>query len=604
MLGLVIWTQQYLAVILAICVSAAYLMYPRSKKAPVDGKIPWYDALSSFLILASGIYLTIRFEAIFYTTSVSWLTVLFGIIAIVLMFEITRRLIGWPLLIICTVLLVYMAVGSKMPGALYIPPIPFDRAVAYLYTDSSALIGTPLWVSATMLLAFFLLGNVITEIGAGRFIMDFAFKLVGRFRGGPAKIAIFSSGLFGTISGSSAANVVITGVITIPMMKKIGYPAHKAGGIEAAASTGGLLMPPIMGQTSFLIATFLCISYSTVILAALIPAVLYYMALFMQADADAARYNVKTYLPEELPPWSNILKRSYTIVIPLAVLLYILFVLHYEPDKAAVITAFICIIAGLIASRGRLIFRIPAIFANTGGSVAMLCAIGAMAGLMVGALTRTGLSFSLGLWLVILGEHSTLALTICLAAGCIILGMGTPAIVIYIMLATIAGAAIEQLGLLPLAGHLFIFFMGTTGLITPPFCPAAYAASPIAQSNPFSIGWAAVKFGIAAFMVPFLFLFNTGILLQGTPGEIISDTVMAIATVFLMASGLSGYFFKRPMNRLEQICAIGIPTIFCLLQGLQSQYVFWGGQFLIFGFLAYLLLKSYFVPRVNNPPAS
>ena len=596
-LGIPLFREQYGGLFLGLLLGAVFLLYPGSKTGPWH-RCPWYDLVLSVLGVSAGAYLAVMYPDIAFTTLPSWTSIAFANLAILLVIEATRRVLGWSLVILCIAGILYLRYGYLTPGMLHINEIEWTYLVSYLYVDANAMLGVAIWVVSTIVLGFFLLGEIITIMGGREFITDFAFRLFGRFRGGPAKVAIVASSLFGSISGSAVANVVFTGTMTIPMMKKAGYPPHVAAAIEATASTGGQIMPPMMGITAFILASFLNISYGTVVLAAIVPALLFYLSLFIQVDAEAVARNIRTVAPMEHVPFLKLMKRSYTLLIPLAGLVYTLFVLNYEPGTAAVTTAGFCLLVEVFLTKGKVILRLPSILENVGRSLLMLGAISAIAGFVLGTLSLSGLGFNLGQQLVIVGEQSMLLFTLLLAVGCLILGMGMPTPIVYVFLASLIGASIKTLGLLPLGAHLFVLFLGTASMITPPVCYAAFAAASIAQARFYQTGFQAARFSVAAYLLPFMFLFSHGILLQESVPVIIVHIVITVAVVFLAASGLAGYFMNQRLSRFERSGAILIPVIFALTQGLQNPYVFWLGSSLIGGLLLYLSVK------VASPPAA
>ena len=596
-LGILLFREQYGGLFLGLLLGAVFLLYPGSKTGPWD-RAPWYDVALSVLGVSVGTYLAVMYPEIAFTTLPSWTSIVFAGLAILLVIEATRRVLGWSLVILCIAGILYLRYGYLMSGMLQINKLEWTYLISYLYVDANAMLGVAIWVVSTIVLGFFLLGEVITVMGGREFITDFAFRLFGRFRGGPAKVAIVASSLFGSISGSAVANVVFTGTMTIPMMKKAGYPPHVAGAIEATASTGGQIMPPMMGITAFILASFLNISYGTVVLAAIVPALLFYLSLFIQVDAEAVARNIRTIAPREHVPFLTLMKRSHTLLFPLAGLVYTLFVLNYEPGTAAVTTAGFCLLVEVVLTKGRVILRLLSMLENVGRSLLMLGAISAIAGFVLGTLSLSGLGFNLGQQLVIVGEQSMLLFTLLLAVGCLILGMGMPTPIVYVFLASLIGASIKTLGLLPLGAHLFVLFLGTASMITPPVCYSSFAAASIAQARFYQTGFQAARFSMAAYLLPFMFLFNHGILLQATVPVIIVHIVVTVAVVFLAASGVAGYFMNNKLSPIERSGAILLPIIFALTQGLQNPYVFWLGS----SFIGVLLL--YLSVRVSSPLAA
>jgi len=369
---------------------------------------------------------------------------------------------------------------------------------------------------------------------------------MGRFRGGPAKMAVVGSALFGSVSGSAVANVVATGVITIPLIRKSGYPAHKAAAIEAVASTGGQLMPPIMGASAFLMAEFLQISYAEVVLAALLPAILYYVALFIQADLDAARLGIAPLERSALPPARPVLPGLHYLL-PFAVLLAALFAFNQTPQLSALAGAVLLVpLAAAFGYRGErpgwreFLRAVPA----AGYAVLDIVLVCVAAGIVIGVLGISGLGFNLTQALVEVGEGSLALLLVLTALVCIVLGMGLPTVGVYVLLAALVAPALVKVGVSPIAAHLYVMYFGMMSMITPPVAIASFAAAGIAGADPMRTGWSAVAFGWTAFVVPFLFVLSPQLLLQGTPWAVALAAATAVAGVWLGSIAVTGYFLR------------------------------------------------------------
>src|SRR5690606_14752158 len=394
---------------------------------------------------------------------------------------------------------------------------------------------------------FILFGSVLGITGGSRFFTDASLLAMGRFRGGSMKIAVLASMLFGSISGSAVANVTATGIVTIPLIKRGGYPAHKAGAIEAVASTGGQLMPPVMGAAAFLMAEFLQVPYAEVALAAFIPSVLYYGALFVQADLEAARAGISRVSKSAIPEKRAVLGGLH-FILAFVVLIGALFVLLWQPERAALAAALTAAVTALVfgyrAVRPKLSALFP-VFEDTGRSVVEIIIISAASGLVIGVLNVTGLSFNLTYALVQIGGGSAIVLLVLSAIVCIILGMGLPTLGVYVLLAALVAPAMVQVGIEPMAAHMFVLYFGMMSMITPPIAIAAFAAASIAQAPAMKTGWAAVKFGWVAFIVPFLFVYSPSLLLIGDPMEVTIAILTAGLGVWLISAALAGYFMSR-----------------------------------------------------------
>jgi TRAP transporter 4TM/12TM fusion protein len=530
-----------------LALTLAYLTLP-ARRGSERTHVPWYDlvfALASFCALA---WITFRYpqivNVIFMRAPSAWIP---GVIVILLLLEALRRATGWALVIIIVVFLVYALIGDMIPGRLQGRAQNWQLLAGYMAVDSNGILGLPLSVAAVVLIAFILFGGLLSATGGSAFFTDAALLGMGRFRGGAMKIAVMASGLFGSISGSAVANVAGTGVITIPMIKRNGYPAHKAGAIEAVASTGGQLMPPVMGAAAFLMAEFLAVPYSSVVLAALVPALLYYVALFIQADLEAAKLGISAVPRSEMPPAKPVLAGMH-FLLAFALLIWALFWLRWQPERAALLAAVSVVVTSLVFGyRGARpgIATLLGSFANTGRVVVEIILISAGAGIVIGVLNVTGLSFNLTYALVQIGGGNMIVLLALSAVVCIVLGMGMPTLGVYVLLAALVAPALIQVGIEPIAAHLYVLYFGMMSMITPPIALAAFAAASIARAPALSTGFAAMRFGWLAYVIPVLFVFSPTLLLIGAPQEIGLAILTATIGVWLISAALAGYFTSR-----------------------------------------------------------
>jgi TRAP transporter 4TM/12TM fusion protein len=545
-LGLAIMNEQYLGIILALILGAVFLSVPPSVHAD-RSRVPWYDLLFSFLGLAVGLY-----PAIFYPEIMrnmgdpDALRLVLGAIAIFLILEGLRRTIGWILVGVGVFFLFYARFAHYFPGVFAGTGVPWERLINYLYTDVNSLFGLPLAVSATIVLPYIFFGQTLFAIGAGQYLTDLAIAVFGRFRGGPAKVSVVASSLFGTISGSAVANVAVDGPITIPLMKRTGYPAPLAGAIEAVASTGGQIMPPIMGAAAFIMAEFLAVPYRDIVLAALLPAVLYYLALFTQVDLEAGKAGLRGIPRQDLPALLPVLRRGWVFFFPLSILVYILFIQKTEAGDAGMFAALATLALGFLRKelRARPGWVLQTLV-STGRTLLELGVTVALAGLILGAIQVSGLGFILAHGLVQLAGGNVVVLLFLTAVVSMILGMGMPTTAVYVLLAVLVAPALVQLGIEPLAAHLFIFYFGMVSMITPPVCLAAYTAAAIAQADSMRTGLEATRLGIVAYIVPFLFAFSPTLLLSGSAVDVSLAAVTAIVGTFLIAVALTGYLFRE-----------------------------------------------------------
>src|SRR5918992_2139536 len=551
-LAFAFFKEQYLGLFLALGLGSLFLgVKARSNEA--SDSVPWYDWLlagGGFLV---GLYVTVLYPTIAYRLGVlspdRWLL---GGLAVLLILEATRRIAGWGLVWCAVPCILYAKFAYLFPGLLYARGSSWERIATYLYLDASGILGLPLNVAASIIVAFIFFGRALYAVGGDKFLTDVALKVMGRYRGGAAKVAVVSSSLFGTVSGSAVANVAVDGAITIPMMKRTGYPPHIAAAIEAVASNGGQIMPPVMGAAAFLIAEFLNISYGEVALAAAIPACLYYLALFTQVDLEAAKHGLVGLPTEQIPKFHTMMRRGWVFVIPFSLLVYTLMIANWEPGKAGMLAVIATFLVGALQKETRPTFRaILASIEETGQTLLDIIVVTALAGLVIGALQLSGLTFKLSLLLVTVTGGNVLFLLALTAVVCILLGMSLPTTVVYITLAVLVGPALTQLGIVPLAAHLFLFYFGMLSLITPPDCLATYTAAAIAHSDFWKTGWTGMRLGIAAYVVPFLFALHPALILKGTAEEIIVAIVASAVGVILLSIGCAGYLF-RPLSWVKR----------------------------------------------------
>lgn len=551
-LGLVFFTEQYLGLFIALALPAVFITVKPYHGQRGD-RVPWYDWLFAIGSAVAGAYILVRYPSIAYQLGVLspdkvWL----GALTVLLVLEATRRVIGWSLVILAAVFILYARYAYLLPGMMYAKGSSWDRIASYLYLDASGMLGLPLVVTASIIVAFILFGQALYAVGGDKFLTDLALVMMGRYRGGSAKVAIVSSSLFGTVSGSAVSNVVVDGAITIPMMKRTGYPAHLAAATEAVASTGGQIMPPVMGVAAFLIAEFLNIPYGEVALAAVIPACLYYLALFVQVDLEAAKHGLTGLPRSELPQFKPTMRRGWVFFVPLAVLLYTLMFASWEAGKAGMAAVLATFLVGALQKETRPSMRaVLTAIEESGRTLLEIVVISAVAGFVIGTLQLSGLAFKLSLILTTLAGGNALGLLALTAVVCIILGMGMPTTVVYIMLAVLVGPTLVQLEVAPLGAHLFLFYFGMLSMITPPVCLATYVAASLAGADFWRTGWAGMRLGVVAYVVPFIFVFHPAMLMKGTLTEILLAVATASIGVVLMGIGLAGFLF-RPLGWLAR----------------------------------------------------
>ena len=551
-LGITIFREQFLGLFLALLLGGTFLVRPAAERASTTS-VPWYDWLMALGGLVVGLFITINYPNMAYSMAViTPAKFILGGLAIVLVLEACRRLVGKMLAILVLAFVLYGRFGDLFPGVFQSRGASWERLAAYLYLDTNGMLGLPMVVAATVVLAFVLFGNVLFQSGGATVLTDFAMAAMGRFRGGPAKIAVVASSLFGSISGTAVSNVVMTGSVTIPLMKRTGYPAHVAAAIEAVASTGGQIMPPVMGVAAFIMAEFLAIPYSEVALAALIPALLYYVAVFFQVDLEAAKMGLKGLLADEIPRLRSVLVRGWLFLVPLVVLIYLLFGLYWPAGRAAMAGVFVGLAFACLQRTSRMTLRgFFTLLEVTGRSLLEIGVITAGAGFIIGTLQLSGMGFRFSYGLVTLAGGSVFIMLVFVAIACIILGMGMPTAAVYILLAVLAVPGLVELGIDPLAAHLFVFYFGILSMVTPPVCLATYAAASIARSDFMKTAVTGMRLAVVAYVVPFVFVYAPALILKGTVLEVVQAVATAIIAAGLLGIALSGYMF-RPLKMVQR----------------------------------------------------
>ncbi len=614
----------------------------RGSSPLAPGNVPLYDWALAGLAIAASLFLWLSWrgfagfgfdlpEQAMRQGDPSGLDVFFGSVLVVTVLEIARRTIGFVLPLIILVFMSYALFGPYMPAQiLKHPGVDWRQFVNNMYFPSEGIFGVTLWVVSTVVFHFVLFGVVAQRMGLGQFFVDNAMIMAGRYTGGPAKVSVVSSAFFGTISGSSIANTVSTGSLTIPNMKKMGYPGHFAGGVEAAASAGGQITPPIMGAASFLMAEYLEVPYTTIVIAAIVPALMHYIGVMSIVHFTAKKLNLPTYTKEELPKIVQVWRDGWFTIIPLIALLVVLFS-GYSPNMAAFVGLILCVIVGFCAFDKPASLIIPLAFLGyifwkaspysgegyspgMAGVLAGLTILGtlhrnqrqsfgdlfdsfhvgvqyalavgaasAAVGIVVGVINTTGVGFRLGF--MVTGGAADLAASVAplvewtsieafsqpalqqfislvlIAMACILMGAGLPTTALYIMLVAVATPALSQLGVPPLATHMFVLYYGVISEITPPVCASAYAAAGIAGSNPFRTGLSAFTLGLGKLMVPMVFVYAPTMLIvlpeYFTLTSFLQVTVTCALGVFAIATAVSGYFLAPLSGLWRALMALG-----------------------------------------------
>ena len=531
------------AVHLGFGLTLAYLLYPFRRAWTRDSFVHPIDALFAILGAAAPAYIVIQYrELVTRAGSATTADIVVGGIGILLVIEAARRVVGLPMVTVVLFFLAYAFLGPYMPGVLAHRGLSLEQLISHLYYTTEGIFGIPLGVSSTFIFLFILFGAYLESTGLGKFFIDLANAVAGWASGGPAKVAVLSSGLMGTVSGSSVANVVGTGSLTIPMMKKLGYNANFAGAVEAAASTGGQLMPPVMGAAAFLMAEFVGVSYIEVVKAAAIPALLYFTGVWLGVHFEAKRKKLKGIPRHELPNPLTLLKERGHLAIPLVVIVYLL-VSGYTPMRAALVAIVLSIVCAMLRKSTRM-KPIEIVYGLERGAKAVLGVLiaCAAAGIIIGVVTKTGVGLRLASGLIELAGGMLLPAMFFTMITAIVLGMGVPTTANYVITSTIAAPALVQMGVPILAAHMFVFYFGIIADVTPPVALAAYAGAGISGGNALKTGVHASKLAIAAFIIPYIFVLSPMILMvDATPLGLTLATLSALAGMVAISSALCGF---------------------------------------------------------------
>ncbi len=531
-----------------------YLFYPTFPKSLVTQKLHPVDYLLAISGAAMPAYIIIQYHELVLRAGMINNTDLFvGVFGVALVIEATRRVVGIPMLVVVMFFLAYAFAGPYMPGVLAHRGLTVEQLIGHLYFTTEGVFGIPLGVSSTFIFLFILFGAYLESTGLGKFFIDLANALAGWASGGPAKVAVLSSGLMGTVSGSSVANVVGTGSFTIPMMKKLGYDKEFAGAVEAAASTGGQLMPPVMGAAAFLMAEFVGVPYIEIVKAAVIPAVLYFSGVWLGVHFEAKRKNLKGVPRDELPKAWDILRERGHLAIPLVAIVYLL-VSGYTPMRAALFAIVLSIAASFLRKSTRMEVGeiVNGLVVGAKGVLGVLVAC-ASAGIIIGVVTKTGVGLKLASALLDLAGGEMLLTMFFTMITALILGMGVPTTANYVITSTIAAPALLQMHVPAIAAHMFVFYFGIIADVTPPVALAAYAGSAISGGNALKTGVNASKLAIAAFIIPYMFVMSPVLLMiNATPVTLAVTLFTAVIGMIGLSASLIGYFIDN-MSILERI---------------------------------------------------
>lgn len=566
----------------------AFIYWPFNKRAP-QNKVPFYDYLLALLSVAPGVYGIINSEMILFRVDqvdpVTDAQFVLGIILVLCLIEATRRLLGWPLTIISSFFAFYMVAGEYFPGVMRGEDFAAREVIESLFLTKDGIFSMPLGVSATYVVIFLIFGSFLEVSGVGPWFMEFSSRVAGKSVGGPAKIAVVSSCLFGSISGSAVANVYSTGNFTIPMMKRTGFAPRLAGGIETMASTGGQLMPPLMGAGAFVMSAYLGVEYKVIMIAALLPALLYYGTALLMIHYVAKRDGFTGLKEEELPRWSHVMQRSFLI---LPILVLIISLLMGKTPMLAGLLGIILAWGVSLLNRGYVMGpkRLITALIMAGKSVPVIAIACASAGIVIGSIALTGIGFKIGALIATLSGNNSFMALVLIAILAVIFGMGLPTTSAYIIAAALGVSSLTALGFEALNAHLFVFYFAVLSNMTPPVALASFAAGTIAGDNPMKIALTAMRVGVVAFIVPFAFAYDSIFLLQGSFVAIAGMVVVAIVAAYLLSIGFSGYF-SSTLSMSHRAVLIGA--------GLVCFYPMW--QVRVVGLVAGLVLLGLMVSR-------
>jgi len=589
--GVKLLEEAYLYFLLTCFLSLAFIIFPAFKTDQVN-KVKWYDAVLYLLTVLITSFMGLNAEKIIisgWEYIAPFLPTFLSILMWLLLLEALRRVAGLTLTLICLLFSLYPLIAGYVPVN-FLSGQSFDflsTARGHIMSQSSIL-GIPFRTLGNLLVGFMLFGVVITHTGGGTFFFNIAQSLFGRTRGGAAKVAVVGSAFFGMLSGSAISNTVTTGAMTIPAMKKAGFKSHFAAAVEATSSTGGTITPPIMGSAAFIMASFLNVPYIEIAMAAAIPAVLYFFALFVQVDGYAANNNLVGLPKAELPSFWKTLKDGWLFILALLAIVWLLAILSSEGQAAYYASAILLVLAMLKKETRLSLQKVKDIILDGGKILTEIGTIIAGVGFIVGALSMTGVAFSFSRELVSAAGDSVFLILVGGAITCFILGMGMTVSASYVFLAIIMAPALINLGIDPIAAHLFVLYWATVSFITPPVALAAYAAAGIAGASPMKTGFTAVRLGIVTFLIPFFMVYNPELIGRGDIMNIIPTVLTALVGIWVIASSFEGYLFGAGRMRSKWLR---------LLLGLGGLAMFAPG--IVTDLIGFSLLLSIF-PLIRN----
>lgn len=557
--NIVFLSNQYNAIFLSVVLTLTFLLIPASKDSPKN-RLPWYDLLFIIGSLVGCIYIIANALELAYfgKLSATRVEIFLGFIVIIAIMEAVRRSFGWAMNIIVIIFILYTKFGYLIPGSLKVFYFDWSSLCADIYLSGDGIYGSLTNLASGVILSFIVFGAFFTAAGGGKFFMDLALSLTGSMRGGPAKGAILGSAMFGSLSGSPSANVVVTGTITIPMMIRSGFAPYYAAAIETIASTGGGIAPPVMAGIAFVMAQIIGVPYTKIAAIAAFPAILYFVSLYVQVHFQACKKGLKGLPRDQLPSALEVLKKGWEFLIPFGVLIVLMFKMGYPPTISAVYAIVAVIVVSFFRKEHRITPRrfIDSLERGLHNTLAVANIL-ALAGIILALLTVTGLGPKLSAWLVMVAGGNKILLILYAGIASYILGMGVSWVAAYVLVSTLVAPALMNLGLPVIVTHFFIMYIVLSGGFTPPYCQTAYVAGALAKAHPFKVGFQAMRLGIVAFIVPFIAVFHPALLLIGTPGEIALTFVKTTIGILGLAAGIEGFMWSR----------MGIPQRVLFLSG-------------------------------------
>jgi TRAP transporter 4TM/12TM fusion protein len=541
------------ALIFAGVLFLLFMLYPGSKKGPWD-YVPWYDCLLAFGGVIASLYAFISWNEWSYgVTLPSAREEILGLVLIIAAVEGARRVLGWAFVSVGLLFLLYPLAGPYLPGILVTPPYSLSQLTQFFYLagGGSGIFGTPMEIFTTTVAIFLVFGAFLQRTGAADVFLDLAMGVSGRFRAGMGKVAVLASALFGMISGVGAANVLVTGSFTIPAMKRTGFRPSLAGAVEAAAGTGGILMPPVMGAAAFLMAEILGVSYWSVALAAFIPAVLYFVAMFCIVDFEGGRSGLRGVPAAEITPLRKTIAKGWYLFVAVAVLLVMLGYSGYPVEQSALSAVIVLVVLATFRRNGLRLRTVIHALEDGGRLLAEIGVAGAVVGIIMSGLSLTGLAALLPSAMQSLSGDNLLVLLVLAAIASIVLGMGAPPLLVYVLLAATVVPTIIQLGVKPIAAHMFIFYFGLLSMVTPPVALSSLIAARIAGAGFWRTSIEAIRLSIVAFIVPFFFVYQPALLLEGEAATIATAFVSALVGVVALSGALARYLFIRNLSLVE-----------------------------------------------------